>query len=239
MWMAKFAPRATEEEIRSARRRIAAGESKRSVARSLGYSGSSPHKALQQRIDSQERREELERMDRHADRAAADAEKKRVARGVRTGYAEIARTSDRPEERGGTNVSADIDRVRVQLESDDHQARRERLRQEEAQAVAERANRRARFGFAPNSGKTYRDPESAWLQEKDDLALAELEHQHAHPEEYARYHLITLDGRKVGAKTGYSAACETAERLALRLGPVEPVPANEYALTRSRTNRTD
>jgi hypothetical protein len=97
MWMAEFAPRVTEEEIRSARRRIAAGESKRSVARLLGYTGSSPHKALQQRIDAQERRDDFERLERQTRVATAEAEKKRIARGVRTGYGQVQRTTEAPE----------------------------------------------------------------------------------------------------------------------------------------------
>ena len=151
--MTKFTPRISDHEIRAARRRIAAGESKRSVARSLGYAGSSPHKALQQRIDNQERGEEVERIERQANRAAAEAERKRFARGVRTGYGDLERTTDRPERRDGRNFSADIDRVRRQLDADAEALRHQR----------EREDRDHRFGLSKHRPGT----EEYWLDERD------------------------------------------------------------------------
>jgi hypothetical protein len=204
MCMAKFTPRVSEDEIRAARRRIAAGESKRSVARSLGYSGSSPHKALQQRIDAQERREELERVEHQAYRATAEAEKKRLARGVRTGYGDLRRSTDRPEDRGGSNPSADIDRVRRQLDAD-AEARRRQL---------EREDRGRRFGLSNYRPGT----EEHWLDEREAQRRAERQ-ELARRAAFGRWEIRDLADRVVGrlpALTDDREAEAAAERSAAR-----------------------
>jgi hypothetical protein len=191
MWMAKFAPRVTEDEIRAARRRIAAGESKRSVARSLGYSGSSPHKALQQRIDAQDRREDCERLERQTRGATAEAEKKRIARVVRTGDGQVQRTTETPER--GATFPERSQRVRGDLE-------------------------RAKID---EGRKRYADPEAEWLAGRDSDRTAEERHRRDHPEEYVRFDLIDLTETRRASKTGETEALATAARLADRYGPLE------------------
>lgn len=181
--MAAFAPRVSEDEISVARRRIAAGESKRSVARSLGYSGTSPHKALQQRIDSQERREEAGRIEHQVGRAAAGAEKKRIARGIRTGYGDLERTTDRPEGREGQNFATDIDRVRLRLDADAKSRRRE----------LEREDRARRFGVSHHGSGS----EVHWLDERDHRFAAE-QAELARRAAFGRWEIRDIADRVVG-----------------------------------------
>jgi hypothetical protein len=215
----RFKPRLSDDEVRTAARRVATGESHRAVARSLGIDPS----ALRQRIRKLEARAAAEAHDLRADRAVHDAEKKRVARGIRTGYAEIARTSDRPEERGGATIQDEVARVSAELERDG-EVRRARLREEERAKAEERADRRARFGFPTASGKVYKDGEAQWLQDKDDRTIAALEHAERHPEIAERHSLFALDGSWIASKSAGLTSDELdawAETFVPKHGPVE------------------
>jgi hypothetical protein len=194
-------------------------------ARRLGYSKNG-HRALGNRIKAIRKRQ-AKALEESGDRQAHEKQyRDRLRRARAHGHVP---PMDRPEDRGGFNPSAEIDRVRASLSDDAAERLRAQGRADEAQAAAERADRRRRFGFAPNGGKVYRDPEAQWLQESEDARAAMLAHQAEHPETLQRHAFFTLADRQVGrSPAGLTAADLEAKalRLSEQHGPVEvrPVP---------------
>jgi hypothetical protein len=221
-----FAAKVAEADVRAAMLRIARGEATLSgEASRLGYAKNG-HRALGNRIKAIQKREAAA-LEASADRQGREkVYRDRLRRARAKGHVPHM---DRPEERGGQNFSAEVDAVRAQL-GDEHAERlRAQARVDEAQAAAERADRRARFGFAPGGGRTYSDPEAQWVQERDDAKVAALQYAAEHPE-VAQAHVFLDWGDRQIARSPAGLTDDELAAKALRYsavhGPVEirPLP---------------